>query len=76
LSSPSEREFLELAGVYLKCRFLVMGGSIPGHEVVTSFKSMEWPMLGVVDYAFAMRDFVKKWKLNPRHSERYRAPGN
>lgn len=74
MPSPSEREFLQLAGVYFACRWAVMGHRIPQVPAIRNFDDLSWHMLGMHDYQWAMRDFVKKWKLNPRHSERYRAP--
>jgi hypothetical protein len=73
-SNSSEREFLQLAGTYLACRWEVMGHLVEGagRQPVTTFRQMEWPMLGMVDYQREMRAFVKQWKVNPYHSERAR----
>ena len=68
MSSSSEREFLQLAGTYLKCRWCVMGNVIEGDR-----SDFEGSLLGMVDYRWELRDFVKKWKLNPNHSERHKA---
>jgi hypothetical protein len=68
MTTPSEREFLELAGTYLACRWKVMGHRIDGEA---DAGTLDWHLLGMVDYRMAMQLFVRQWKENPNYSERY-----
>lgn len=48
---------MKLAAAWLACRLAVMGGT-PVHRLhvpVTNFRTMEWAILGCVDYAGEMR---------------------
>ncbi len=46
-----EREFLLLAGVYLKCRWKAMGNEIIGDQIGGD---LYMHLLGMVDYAYEM----------------------
>jgi len=53
-----QREFLNLAAVWLACRLNVMGGDArigQGARLVVDMHSLGWAMLGCVDYAAEMR---------------------
>lgn len=72
LSNSSEREFFQLAGTYFACRWCVMGNDIEPPSPHKTPGDFEGDLRGMVDYGWAMRDFAKKWKNNPNHSEKYK----
>jgi hypothetical protein len=73
-SKSVEREFLGLAGTYLAARFAVMGGQIEDshYAPVTGWPTLSFHLMGMVDYQWAMQNFIEKWRVNPNHSERYK----
>lgn len=56
-----ETEFLKLAAVYLNCRWTTMGNDITDrhgkrvHRGAHDYESLQWNILGMVDYAAEMR---------------------
>ena len=59
-----ETHFLYLATTYLACRLAAMGGTPihPSHIPVTDYKSLQWAMLGMHDYAWEMRLVCEDWR--------------
>lgn len=57
MATDFEREFLDLAGIWLACRLATMGGTplIPQHRPVRDFKTLSWAMLGETDYSYEMK---------------------
>lgn len=63
-----ETEFLKLAAVHLACRLTMMGGTPvrhPQHVPVTDFRTLEWALLGMSDYADEMRLLCRE-RMNTR----------
>lgn len=52
-----EKSFLKLATTWLACSLAVMGGTpeTPQHVPVTNFHTLNFAMLGCVDYSWEMR---------------------
>jgi hypothetical protein len=60
---PWEREFLKLAGVWLACRWTVLGGQIPG--CVEARGPLELQILGMVDHAWELRLLIEELTCKP-----------